>query len=388
MAGGHPAAKPQAGGVRLRRRKLPVFAIFLSASSGDLGEIPLFHWPGQSWWQTFPISTSVPVVPVRREVERTLQTLAPEFVSLQTRIEKCHDTFAFRPTSPGRSAWQPLLVASSGCTAFFAPTNSYPITPSEPSPHSPVPRELDKVSLPPYVIEPPDILMINAIKVVPKSPHKIEPFDGLLIRVLGTLPDQSIADAFAVDPEGTVDLGPSYGRVKVVGLTIDEAQSAIHQHLSQVLESPQVSVSLAFSSGAQQIVGEHLVGPDGRVNLGTYGSVYVTGLTIDEARAAIEEQLSDYLEDPQVVVDIFAYNSKKYYVITQGAGFGDNVTTAPITGNETVLDAVATSAACRSYRRRKSGLPARLPTASAASRFCRSIGTTSRRVRRRRPTIS
>ena len=43
-----------------------------------------------------------------------------------------------------------------------------------------------------------------------------------------------------------------------------------------------------------------------------------------------------------MVVDIFAYNSKKYYVMTQGAGFGDNVATAPITGNETVLDAVAT----------------------------------------------
>jgi protein involved in polysaccharide export with SLBB domain len=130
--------------------------------------------------------------------------------------------------------------------------------------------------------------------------------------------------------------------VKVVGLTTDEAQAAIQQHLSQVLQAPQVSVSLAFSSGAQQIVGEHLVGPDGRVNLGTYGSVYVTGLTIEEARSAIEEQLSNYLENPQVVVDIFAYNSKKYYVVTQGAGFGDNVVTAPITGNETVLDAVAT----------------------------------------------
>jgi len=235
-----------------------------------------------------------------------------------------------------------LLVASGGCTAFFAPTNSFPITPSEPSPHSPVPRELDKVSLPPYVIEPPDILMINAVKIVPKPPHKIEAFDGLLIRVLGTLPDQPIAEAFAVDPDGTVDLGPSYGRVKVVGLTTDEAQSAIQQHLAEFLQSPQVSVSLAFTSGGQQIVGEHLVGPDGRVNLGTYGSVYVTGLTLEDARAAIEQQLSNFLEDPQVVVDIFAYNSKKYYVITQGAGFGDNVATAPITGNETVLDAVAT----------------------------------------------
>jgi len=197
------------------------------------------------------------------------------------------------------------------------------------------------VSLPPYVIEPPDILFINAVKIVPKSPHKIEVFDALLIRVLGALPDQPIADGFFVNPEGKIDLGPSYGTVQVVGLTIDEAQAAIQKHLSQVLEQPEVTVSLAQSSGAQQIVGEHLVGPDGRVNLGTYGSVYVAGSTIEEARAAIEEQLTDYLEDPQVVVDMFSYNSKKYYVITQGAGFGDSVAEAPITGNETVLDAIA-----------------------------------------------
>jgi polysaccharide export outer membrane protein len=234
-----------------------------------------------------------------------------------------------------------MTVAGSGCTAFFASSNPYPVTPSEPSVHSSVPRELDMVSLPPYVIEPPDILMINAIKIVPKSPHKVEPFDALLIRVLGTLTPGEIADGFFVNPEGAVDLGPSYGQVKVAGLTIDEARAAIQRHLSLVLEDPQVTVSLAAASGAQQIVGEHLVGPDGRVNLGTYGSVYVSGRTIDEARAAIEERLSDYLEDPQVVVDIFSYNSKKYYIITQGAGFGDSVSEAPITGNETVLDAIA-----------------------------------------------
>ncbi len=197
------------------------------------------------------------------------------------------------------------------------------------------------VSLPKYVIEPPDILLINAIKIVPKPPHKIEPFDGLLIRVLGALPDQPIADAFAVDPEGKVDLGPSYGRVKVVNMTVDEAQAAIRKHLAQVLAEPEVSVSLAFSAGAQQIVGEHLVGPDGRVNIGTYGSVYVAGFTLDEAREAIEARLSNFLEDPKVVVDMFSYNSKKYYIVTQGGGLGDNVVPVPITGNETVLDAIA-----------------------------------------------
>lgn len=232
-------------------------------------------------------------------------------------------------------------LASSGCTAFYAPRSPIPASPPPVSPEAPVPRELEMMSLPPYQIEPPDILLINAIKVVPKPPHIIEPFDGLLIRASGALPDQPIADAFFVDPEGMIDLGPSYGKVKVVGLTIDEAKDAIRKQLGDLLAEPEVSVSLAVSSGAQQIVGEHLVGPDGRVNLGTYGSVYVTGLTLAEAKAAIEEQLSEFLEDPEVIVDIFSYNSKRYYIITQGAGFGDNVAQVPITGKETVLDAIA-----------------------------------------------
>lgn len=234
-----------------------------------------------------------------------------------------------------------VVLASSGCTAFMAPREPIPAAPEAPQANAPVPRELEMMSLPPYTIEPPDILLLNAIKVVPKPPHEIEPFDGLLIRAAGALPDQPIADAFFVDPEGMIDLGPSYGKVKVVGLSIDEAKDAIRKQLSEVLEEPEVSVSLAVSSGAQQIAGEHLVGPDGRVNLGTYGSVYVTGLTIEQAKAAIERQLSIYLEKPEVIVDIFSYNSKKYYIITQGGGFGDNVVPQPITGNETVLDAIA-----------------------------------------------
>ena len=36
-----------------------------------------------------------------------------------------------------------------------------------------------------------------------------------------------------------------------------------------------------------------------------------------------------------------AYNSKVYYVITQGAGLGDSVRRLPVTGNETVLDAIS-----------------------------------------------
>jgi protein involved in polysaccharide export with SLBB domain len=64
-------------------------------------------------------------------------------------------------------------------------------------------------------------------------------------------------------------------------------------------------------------------------------------MTVDEARARIEAHLSQFLQQPEISVDVVGYNSKVYYVITEGAGFGDAVTRVPITGNETVLDAIA-----------------------------------------------
>jgi polysaccharide export outer membrane protein len=204
-----------------------------------------------------------------------------------------------------------------------------------------VPTEKDKSTLPTYIIEPPDILMIDAVKLVPKAPYHIEPLDVVQIQVANPLIDQPIAGPYPVDPDGAVDLGPAYGKVLVEGQTMDEAQHTIETHLKSILRDPQVSVTLSQSSGQQQIAGEHLVAPDGMVNLGTYGLIYVAGMTIMEAKDAIEQQLSKYLEKPRVSVDIFSYNSKVYYVITEGAGFGDSLSRVPITGNETVLDALA-----------------------------------------------
>jgi AsmA protein len=68
---------------------------------------------------------------------------------------------------------------------------------------------------------------------------------------------------------------------------------------------------------------------------------HLVGQTLQEAKSSIEAHLSQYLQEPEVSVEVFAYNSKNYYVITQGAGLGDGVTRFPVTGNETVLDAVS-----------------------------------------------
>jgi polysaccharide export outer membrane protein len=101
----------------------------------------------------------------------------------------------------------------------------------------------------------------------------------------------------------------------------------------------------------QPIKGQHLVRPDGTINLGIYGSVFVAGMTLDQIKSAVVPAISSRL-DPEAVkknpvkaedinVDVLAYNSKVYYVITDGGGFGEQVYSVPFTGNETVLDAMA-----------------------------------------------
>ncbi|MBI3838990.1 MAG: polysaccharide biosynthesis/export family protein [Planctomycetia bacterium] len=204
-----------------------------------------------------------------------------------------------------------------------------------------VPSEKAKATLPNYTIEPPDILLIDVLKVVPKPPYRIEPADVLSIEVEGTSDFAPIRDRFIVDAGGQVDLGARYHKVHVAGLTIDEAAEAIRKFLLEIVRQPEVSVTLFQSTGPQPVSGEHLVSPDGAINLGVYGQVNVARMTLEEARAAIEKKLAEFLDNPRVAVTVFAYNSKVYYLIIESLASGDHVVRLPITGSETVLDALA-----------------------------------------------
>jgi polysaccharide export outer membrane protein len=127
-----------------------------------------------------------------------------------------------------------------------------------------LPRELDKVSLPPYVVEPPDWLIIQVSEEV----------------VLPGLP----------------------------------------------------------------LSGQFMVRPDGTIAIGGYGELYAAGLTLDEIKQALYQKLKprlDQLTIADMFVDVVSYNSKVYYIITDGGGSGEEVSRLPSTGNETVLDALS-----------------------------------------------
>ncbi len=166
-----------------------------------------------------------------------------------------------------------LCFAGLGCCSV--PTGPIPaVVPTD------VPRELNKVTLPPYRIEPPDILQIEAV---------VLPFNEKTNTVITTEQPRAIPP--------------------------------------------------------QPVTGQFLVKPDGTVNLGLYGSVQVTGLTLEEAAEAIRGFLAFRTKlKPQVIavaVDVVQFNSKTYYVITDGAGFGEGVSRFPVVGSETVLDAIS-----------------------------------------------
>lgn len=231
-----------------------------------------------------------------------------------------------------------VLVLATGCHAidFYTPSLQSP-TPARLE----QPRELSMVSLPAYRIEPPDVVRIEAVKLVPKASYRISLRDVLLIRVLGTLPKQPIASQYPVEANGTVILGGPYGTIRVEGFTVEEAEAELTRMLKMILAHPTVSIQLARSAAADQISGVYPVQPDGTVNLRTCGMVYLTGKTVTEAREAVQERLSQYFDSPIVGVEVVQFNSHSYFVIAESSTGNGGMHRFPITGNETVLDAIA-----------------------------------------------
>ncbi len=87
------------------------------------------------------------------------------------------------------------------------------------------------------------------------------------------------------------------------------------------------------------------VQPDGAIDLGFYGDVYVAGLTLADVERKIEQHVAAIAQQRQVRLQeavrasvrvVNASQSKRYYVLGTVVSQGS----FPLTGNETVLDAM------------------------------------------------
>jgi hypothetical protein len=76
------------------------------------------------------------------------------------------------------------------------------------------------------------------------TPAILQPGDEVKIEVTGAFPEQPIDGVFVIESQGTVALGATYGRVKIAGLTLLEAEKAVTEKLKTVLTDVQVQITL------------------------------------------------------------------------------------------------------------------------------------------------
>lgn len=212
------------------------------------------------------------------------------------------------------------------------------------------PARPGRSSDPGYLIEPPDVLAVEVSSTVRSAVYKLQPGDELLIRGSQLLPIDPQGDPvlngfkqingpFTLQPDGTVDLGPEYGSVRLAGLAIKEARLMLVGHLTDEvgLRDPKIAVSFPNVNVPQTVRGEHLVRPDGTISLGTCGTLYVAGMSLGKAQAALEKHLAQFFHNPVVTLRVTAMNSKSVYLIRK-QGKTETIAEFPFTGHETVLD--------------------------------------------------
>lgn len=79
------------------------------------------------------------------------------------------------------------------------------------------------------------------------------------------------------------------------------------------------------------------IGPDGRISFLQAQDVMATGLTVDELRAKLDQELARYYRNPRTVIIPVAYQSKKFVILGKVARKGVYTLDRPLT----VIEAVA-----------------------------------------------
>jgi polysaccharide export outer membrane protein len=202
------------------------------------------------------------------------------------------------------------------------------------------PREFDKRALAAYIIEPPDILVIQATSAI-------------------TLPNQPIGGPHLVRPDGQISLG-AYGEVFVAGRTIEGARVAVADHLLRLrraeAERPLTKEDILALTPREEML-KRLKREDLLKKM-TTADIDAALLRLPDSRirsAFTDKELAEMRETKkqaggvltvedilkELKLDVAAYNSKFYYIITDGGGYGATVLRFPYTGNETVLDALS-----------------------------------------------
>lgn len=67
--------------------------------------------------------------------------------------------------------------------------------------------------------------------------------------------------------------------------------------------------------GEQNLTGDHMVDPEGNINLSLVGQLHVAGLTVRELIDRLAKELDEYLVDPRIQVTIVSFRKPKVHVL-------------------------------------------------------------------------
>ncbi len=145
----------------------------------------------------------------------------------------------------------------------------------------------------------------------------------------------------------------SPGLAAVLALVVSFASAGCevrYDDFSSFISEPRPTVSLSdyrlappdqitISSKRVREVNNHTetIRPDGKITLPLIGSLYVAGLTCEEASAIIEEKARSFYEDADASLRVVRFRSKKIYVFGEVSGPGPYV----YDGANTVLETLS-----------------------------------------------
>jgi polysaccharide export outer membrane protein len=96
------------------------------------------------------------------------------------------------------------------------------------------------------------------------------------------------------------------------------------------------------------VSGQFLVRPDGRISVPLVGDVTASGLTPEQLEKDIAERLSKFIRDPQVNVAIISVGSKKYYIL----GEVNHPGSFPLVVPTNVLEALVNAGGFRDFAKK------------------------------------
>jgi protein involved in polysaccharide export with SLBB domain len=129
---------------------------------------------------------------------------------------------------------------------------------------------------------------------------------GVVLLALGTgcslVPAPRDVRAASTPPASTSQRSPLLARLwdGPGNRNLEDANDLVLRNGAEV----QWSIQSARAPANRSMAGHAIVGPDGTIELGPYGTVHVAGLTVRQARTAAMNHVSTYLSGPQVVLAV------------------------------------------------------------------------------------